>query len=306
MKIKWLKFCFFVSGLFFMAAIATAAETNKFSIEDTIKDIKPASGMCVPDKVVTVDGQFTSSNYSENIKPDISCALSASELNTALASNKDVVLVDTRKNLDFTSFSIAGAMNTSVSDIKNKAFLRNKRIVLIGDGKAEEDLYLSCAELKKAAFKDVKVLRGGMLAWVSNEYSVNGRVPGLNQLGILTPLELWSESLFAENLIFIDSNQSKFQNKFDKSLLANNITSLDLKKVIEKKRKASKKQNFSSLVIIAANADLNNLAQLRKDLYPIPVLYYFDSFENYEQQLSQQKAVLLARERGPKQPGCHL
>ena len=48
------------------------------------------------------------------------------------------------------------------------------------------------------------------------------------------------------------------------------------------------------------------MARLRKDLSPIPVLYYLDSFENYEQQQNQQKAVMLAKELGPKQPGCHL
>jgi hypothetical protein len=74
--------------------------------------------------------------------------------------------------------------------------------------------------------------------------------------------------------------------------------------LIEKK---SKQQFVSSLVIVSNESFGNaNLAKLREGLFPTPVLVYFDTYENYKSQKSQQEAIILARERGPKQPGCHL
>ncbi|MDD2740495.1 MAG: rhodanese-like domain-containing protein [Methylomonas lenta] len=307
MKSSFLKTCLFGLWSCIIPVIVTAADTSKFTIEEAIKNIKPASGMCIADKAMAVESNHSDIGYSESVKPDLSCAILASQLSTIVSNDKNLVLVDTRKKQDFTDYSIAGAMNTSVSDIKNKMFLRDKSVVLIGDGKAERDLYLSCAELKKMAFKDVRVLRGGMPTWLSGGYPVIGKIPQLDQLGVLTSLELWSESQYDENLIVIDHVKKEFQHELNTNNLINSLTLTNLKKTIEKRRSVLSSEYFSSLIIITTtNLANNNLAKLRKDLVPIPTLVYLGTLEEYKLQLSQQKAVLLARDRGPKKPGCHL
>lgn len=293
-------------SLCLMMVSVASANTGNFTIEESIKDIKPASGMCEVD-IKAMDGAgYSYLNHSEIIEPDLSCAIDASQLATMIQNNQNLVLVDTRKASDFPKFNIAGAINTSVSDIKNKEHLKVKSIVLIGDGKAEREMYLSCAELKGMAFNDVRVLRGGMLSWVSNDYPIAGKAQA-DQLGLLSSLELWSESQFDENLIVIEGGQDQFRQELNTHYSVDNFSSSSLKKIIEKRSKQSKGRHFSSVIVVTDVSFSDDvLSQLRRDMFPIPVLIHSGTLDNYKQQLKQQKAVSAARDRGPKTPGCHL
>ena len=67
------------------------------------------------------------------------------------------------------------------------------------DTKAERVLYEACAELKKIGFRQVRVLRGGLMAWLTYAQPIIGRPPGEDTLAQLSPAELWAESQFGAN-----------------------------------------------------------------------------------------------------------
>ena len=138
------------------------------NVQDALKNIKPSGGSCTqnnarkpkPPKVVRV----------AEVKPDLSCAMAPMDLVHHFKFS-NTVLVDTRSATDFVNYHIDGAMNMSTTEVRSKSFLRAKSVVLIGNGKAERELYTDCKRLKSNGFKQVKVLRGGMPAWLASGQS---------------------------------------------------------------------------------------------------------------------------------------
>lgn len=75
---------------------------------------------------------------------------------------KSFQLVDIRKNPDF---EIEQAWIISVEELRHKAFLTNRPLLLLGDSFSRVNLAYNCALLKKAGFTNVKMLIGGAPQW---------------------------------------------------------------------------------------------------------------------------------------------
>ncbi|MDD5412016.1 MAG: rhodanese-like domain-containing protein, partial [Methylobacter sp.] len=127
--------------------------------------------------------------------------------------------MDTRSAVDFAEFHIEGAMNISTTELRSKPFLRNKSVVLIGNGKAEREQYIECRRLKSTGFRQVNVLRGGMPVWLASGRSVLGQPHNLTELTTLAPSELWTESRFEANLILVTASQKTLQKQIAGALL---------------------------------------------------------------------------------------
>lgn len=275
--------------------LAQAAST--ISLKDSLKNIKPAAGSCTqkeankpkPLDYVPVD----------KVIPDLTCATAPEDL--AKDSQKTTTfLVDTRTASDFVNYHIDGAMNMSVTALRNKTFLRDKPVVLMSNGKADRELYAECKRLKSNGFKQVKVLRGGMLSWLTSGQSVIGIAPNIAQLTRLTPSELWMESQFESNLVLVSSSQSILQKHLDGSVQLSDDNPKTINKAIDQRRKQSKSGPFSAVVLVVDKAfDFQTLHEIIKS---VPLLVYYDSADAYLNYQAQQKAVWAAHEKGPKQP----
>jgi len=112
----------------------------------------------------------------DRASPDLSCAITPVEL-SGLVKRPDTVMADDRPAADFAAFHIDGAMNLTAAELRTKPYLRSKAVVLIGSGKAERERYIDCARLKANGFKHTKVLRGGMIAWLSSGQAILGACP---------------------------------------------------------------------------------------------------------------------------------
>ena len=98
--------------------------------------------------------------------------------------------VDVRGAADARAARIPGALAIPLAELRTKTFLQSTPLVLIGSGRDDADLARACGELKRAGFQQVKLLRGGIRAWV------NGQRPVLADAGALQNLDLIDPGAF--------------------------------------------------------------------------------------------------------------
>ncbi|MGZ5030853.1 MAG: rhodanese-like domain-containing protein [Methylobacter sp.] len=194
-------------------------------------------------------------------------------------------------------------MANSESRFPSKTFLRGKSVVLIGNGKAERELYSDCRQLKSNGFKQVRVLRGGMPGWLVSGQPVLGQSPTSAQLTRLTPSDLWIESRFVSNLVLVVAGQEALQKQIKESVLIPDEKPKTIQAAIDKRLKRSKSGPVAAVVLVTGKeTDFQTLSQAIK---PVPLLVYSETADAFARQLTQQAAVWTAQAQGPKQPsGC--
>jgi rhodanese-related sulfurtransferase len=232
----------------------------------------------------------------------LSCAIAPIELAHQLQS-PGTVLIDTRSAAEFANFHIDGAMNISATELRNKAFLHEKSIVLIGNGKAEREQYIDCKRLKSNGFKQLKVLRGGLPNWLASEQGILGQAHNPAQLTKLTPSELWIESQFEANLILVTADQAMLQKQIVGSMLMPDEKPKTIQSAIKQRSNRSQSGSLAAVVVIATkNFDFQGVSHAIK---PVPLLVYTEKVDAFTDQVRQQNAVWATQLRGPKQPsGC--
>jgi rhodanese-related sulfurtransferase len=279
---------------------ALAQSRPATSVQEALKGIKPSASPCKrADAKPLKPPKHT---QMTELTPDLSCAITPNSLAQQLKSPK-LQLIDTRSAEAFNNYRIDGAMNISAAELRSKPFLSDKIPVLVGDGKAERELYIECRRLKASGFRQAKVLRGGMPAWLASEQQTAGQPPNLEPLTALTPSELWVESQFQANLIVITKDQEALHKQIPGSLLVSDTTTQTLKSALNKHRKSTKTGIPSTVILVAGNnSDYQTLSQALK---PTPLLTYTGTAQAYANHLAQQSAVWAAHARRPKQPpGC--
>lgn len=267
------------------------------SVQEALKGIKPSTSPCKrPDTKPPKD------TLMAELKPDLSCAITPDGLAQQLKSSK-TLLVDTRDAEDFGNYRIDEAMNISATELRSKPFLSDKIPVLVGDGKAERELYIECRRLKGSGFRQAKVLRGGMPAWLASGQQTAGQPPNLEPLTTLTPTELWVESQSQANLIVITKDHETLYKQIPRAFLIPDGATKTLQSALNKHRKSTKTGIPSTIILVTG--DKIDRQALSLVLKPIPLLTYTGTAEAYANHLTQQAAVWAAHTRGPKQPlGC--
>lgn len=233
--------------------------------------------------------------------PDLSCAIAPAEL-AGLLKHPDTVMADVRPAADYAAFHLNGALNLSAAELRTKPYLRSKAVVLIGNGKAERERYIDCARLKANGFKHTKVLRGGMIAWLSSGQAILGRAPDAASMGLLSPGELWAETRFNANLVLLAANSQDLSHEWPSATTIPDISLAAIQAVLKQR---GNKSPPASVVLVTANDKMAaSLPGLRQAIQPVPLLAYTGSADAYTRQLAQQQAVWDAHARGPKKPRC--
>lgn len=96
---------------------------------------------------------------SLRVEQDYSCLTNYPSISPKI---KNYQLVDIRKNSDF---QIEQAWIIPADELKHKAFLKNRPLLLLSDGFSRVSLASDCALLKKAGFTNIKMLIGGASLW---------------------------------------------------------------------------------------------------------------------------------------------
>ena len=95
-----------------------------------------------------------------------SCLIDTQDLKQ-LINKKNTTLVDVRNADDFSIIHIPESLNIKSHEIKTKAFLKGKQLVLIGYGYDIGTLSEICKTLGLSGFKSVQVLENGIAGWAN-------------------------------------------------------------------------------------------------------------------------------------------
>jgi rhodanese-related sulfurtransferase len=291
--------CAFVC-LFSISSHAQVPTGNQ--LPEVLKDIKSAAGTCRRDDNVS---DASSMPTKAEVKPDFGCAKSPVEA-LALSKQTDTLLVDLRLSEPYQAFHIENALNLNVTDLLNKPYWYSKTVVLIGDGKAEREMYRTCAHLKQSGYKQVYVLRGGMPLWLTHKLAISGRPSPTLQLSNLTAAEFWLESQRVENLVLLDKKRNSMHRDLSLSVFLTNITGEDIKLAVASRRKESKHSPTAVVLVTDSSITEAQLQQFQQTILPTPLLVYSDTHDKYLNHVTVQKAIWAAQARGPKLPGCGL
>lgn len=286
-------------GLALASGAALAQTPPDTALPKALKDIRPAAGMCVREDAAPPQAEVK----ANVVKPDLSCAITPADLSRRITA-PDTVLADVRTAAEYAAFHIENALNATASELAFKRFLHGKTVVLVGDGKAEQELYAACARLKSQGIKQARVLRGGLPAWLSSGQAVLGRAPDAAQLARLTPVELLAESRFNANLILVPRNRDDIRRWLPSSVLIAQESPAAIQEAVNARRKKLNNAPLASVVLVAADADNETIRRLIQAIGPIPLLAYSDTTDAFARQIAQQEAIGLAQAHGPKKPGC--
>ncbi len=279
---------------------ADSSQTQNFPppLRDALKNIPAANVSCRKDDYVVKPGE--SAQHADRAA-DPSCAMTLDQLFPSLGK-PDTVLVDTRSKAAFDRFHIDGAVNFSGAEIRTKAYLADKLIVLLGDGKGDQALYALCAELKNAGFRKTRVLRGGLQAWVLDNKPAIGIAPNYSDFASLSPAELFQESKISDNAVIGLPDTHKLADVLPMMVKATGNGSEAIKAFIKKRKKPNSLRN----IILVTNERFENgqLADLAKLAKPDPLLVYTGSEAAYRQFLRVQNAMWAKQAKGPTKPSC--
>src|SRR5258706_11721829 len=255
---------------------ASAQNAPTSELPKALKDIPPAAAMCRPDKVEPLDS-ILRGIARKGIAPDPSCAVAAAELSPA-ARRADALFVDTRPASEHDQFRIDGALRLRAAELRAKAYLRGRKLVLVGDGKAERELYVACAELKQQGFKQVRVLRGGMPGWLAHGQPVLGRAPAPDRMIRLSAAQLWLESQFDRHPGRLPDNQFTMLPHLPYSAPPGHPSPETIPAPLEERRNP-RKNAPPPPVALGADAELSaeRMERLQQGLKPVPLLVYVET-----------------------------
>jgi len=235
--------------------------------------------------------------------PDARCLLSTSELARDKALS-EWTWVDVRRPDLAEADAQPGALRLSPELLRSKAFLKTRRVLLVGDGHAQAALLSQCRRLKDEGFKQVRVLNGGWPQWRFQQ-GLPSSSPEPLGAAALSASALWAESQHEGNLVIGTRADGLIPLlPFGATLDAWSVERV--RALIERRRHDSPGVPLASVVLVHAperSADVP-LAALRQALHPTPVLVHVGQASALRTQLAQMEAAWVARERGPKQPRC--
>ncbi|WP_164521411.1 rhodanese-like domain-containing protein [Iodobacter ciconiae] len=276
-----------------------------YELPDVLNAIPSAGGVCRQDDTFAslINGEFS----KETTKLDLSCAKTAQDLVPILAQSKGS-LIDLRSAADYRVWHVPNSTNLTLSDILTKLYLRNNIIVLMGDGRLESEIYLACSRLKHAGFRQVFMVRGGILGWMQHGYATRGNAVKLSDAVKITSAELWAGAQFVENRILLDADRISMRALLPSAIVLN-VNAISMVRAIVSSSRGGKQKSTPLMGLIFVTSSTISEEQLR-DLHqaalPYSLLVYTGTELDYRTFVDQQKAVFSAQARGPKTLGCGL
>jgi rhodanese-related sulfurtransferase len=122
-------------------------------------------------------------------------------------SRDKALLIDTRRPSEYERYRIPGSLNLAPFAIKSKAFLKDKQIILVNEGRSLAQLDKLCGQLKSQGFQSVGVMAGGLYSWYQSRYPLSGDKLAISKLNQIAPAELLS-ALDERDWRFIDLDSS--------------------------------------------------------------------------------------------------
>lgn len=283
-----------------MLLCAPAGAQTDPGLPPILRDMPQSGSMCKNERL---PGATLSSNGRADGGLEAGCALPVSGAAAFLQKSGSTV-VDTRHASDFTQFHIANAMHADVASIRLKGYLRDKPLLLVGDGKSDRELYGACGRLRAQGFKSVQVLMGGMASYLAKDLPVSGQgAPDAFESAQLDPAQLWAQSQFPEGLVVVVNSPATAE----LLPLAPRVADTAPRAVasaVERRRKEQKAMLANVTVVVDSAMTEAMFRQYSHAVAPTPMLVYAGGAASLKGFLRSQEAAWAAHARGPKQPRC--
>jgi rhodanese-related sulfurtransferase len=278
-----------------------ATMANAQTVEEALRGIEPYTGSCKrEDEVAKLPLQ------RELAEPDLSCLLGATEL-PELLKQPGTLLIDTRNAAQFAEFHIDTALNLPWTRARQDPMFKLRDVVLVGSGKSERQLYVGCAELKQAGLDRVRVLHGGMAAWIAAAKPVVGREPVEGSYHVLSDEEFLEETDFWNNVVVVLPKAAALRTSLMRSDVLASPAPAAIAQWLAQHVRSGGESAVAAVVIATGGATKPaEISKLVKAARPNPVLIYTGSAANYAAFLRQKQFVWAAQARGPAQLPCSI
>lgn len=127
----------------------------------------------------------------------------------ALAKAGGVVFVDVRTAAKFSAAHIPRSLNLPAFALKARAAWRQQSLVLVDEGFAPDAMFALVAELRAIGFASVRVLDGGLPAWIRGDGAVEGTSTSALVAAHVTAAEFARAASTAEWRVFDLSEASR-------------------------------------------------------------------------------------------------
>ncbi|WP_398492816.1 rhodanese-like domain-containing protein [Variovorax sp.] len=288
------------AALFAMLFCGPASAQPDSGLPPILRDMPQSGAMCRNERL---PGIAQSGGARAEGGMEASCALPVLGAQ-AFLQKAGAVVIDTRHEAEFTQFHIVNAMRIDAQSIRLKPYLRDRPLLLVGDGKSDRELYGVCGRLRAQGFKSVQVLMGGMAGYLAKELPVAGRsVPDAFEAAQLDPAQLWAQSQFPESLVLVVNGAPTAELLPLASQVADS-TPRAIAAAVERRRKEHKTVLANVTVALDGAMSEATFRQFSQAVAPAPLLVYAGGATALKGFLRSQEAAWAAHARGPKQPRC--
>lgn len=214
--------------------------------------------------------------------------LSSNELN-------HIVWVDVRTKSERSKASLSNALNLSVHELTNANFLKDKKVIVIGNEFDQANLDSTVNQLKMKGFKSIYALQGGAREWsilhhhtssVSNEISAKDLLLGSKTID-------WQ----VITLGISADDKEKLPEKITNSFVLSEQAIKEFIQFINNTQLTN--HSFISVVLVAT--DDQTTKQLQQRLQPYlastQIVWLHGGIENYQNYIKQQQQIIANKGR---------
>lgn len=237
---------------------------------------------------------------------DPTCIRPADELLSKI-DQSNTALFDLRPRSQFDQYRVREAISSRESELVVKPYWKDREVILMGRG--VDDLHLSsvCTRLKKAGYKHVSVLQGGVISMVREGVPLAGDPVRLADMVHLSTADFWFVSRQPDAMVLMDAGRGDFSKAMPDAVQLNQVDDQSLKKALLSRAGNAKTQRIPPVAVVLllssspGEDELNKLLMAAK---PSPLLVYSGTHKEYVREMARQEAVWKAQERGPKKTAC--
>lgn len=246
------------------------------------------------------------------VRPDLRCALDVSALTAGQGSEArrrgvERTWIDVRLPGKAASDLQPDALRLPVEQLATKSFLKNRSLLLVGDGTNDDYLLAQCGRLRAEGFEAAFVLQGGWPHWRAWQTSRDASMKSaaLPSAARFEVPQVWAAA-HDETRLVLGLRGDKMVPLVPFSVTMDAWTPRAVQSVVEQRRRAIRQQPLLGLVLLMDSRDDNSgvLDTIRRALMPLPVAVYAGSASELERGLLQLESTWTARARGPRQPRC--
>lgn len=224
------------------------------------------------------------------------------------SKSRHFFFIDIRPEKSFETIHIPGSLNIPLFAIKTKAFLKNKRIVIVNEGFGYSSLVDACLQLRQSGFESVTILKGGLNFWIQKGGELRGDIFARKSLRMIAPKDFFGDSGYdAVMPVEIYSGESAAGKLLIPRIVGAKLSN-DISVMIDNLTRAIETAGIDDplYVVIIAETDLmyQNFEGLMDREWPWPLFFLKGGLTGYKQFLNDQARIRATQTRERKKTRC--